>query len=353
MLTDVKNIALLPGDGIGPEVMAEAVKVLRQVERRFGRRFAFREGLVGAAAIAALGDPYPEVTHGLCLSSDAVLFGAVGDPSCDGKAVRPEQGLLAMRKGLGLFANLRPSVAFPSLLHKSPLKVDVVRGVDYVVFRELTGGLYFGASGREGDGAFDTCSYSRGEIRRIARMAFDAAAARRGRLTLVDKANILETSRLWREVVTEMQGEWPSVRLDCLYVDNAAMQLVTNPADFDVILTENMFGDILTDLSAATGGSMGVLPSASLGGHFLFEPVHGSYPQAKGLHIANPVAMILSAAMMLEYAFGWTDEAAAVRRACEASFDAGVVTADLALPGCPAASTGEVGDFIAGALLKN
>ncbi len=348
---EVKHIALLPGDGIGPEVMAEAVKVLDAVGRRFGRSFRYETALVGATAIAAVGNPYPEETHRICLSSDAVLFGAVGDPAYDlnpKAGIRPEQGLLAMRKQLGLFANIRPTVCYPALHRCSPLRPERLDGVDFVVFRELTGGLYFGRRGREGDGlAFDTCTYSREEIRRIARLAFETAMGRRGRLTLVDKSNILETSRLWRDEVQQLQADYPGVQLDFLFVDNAAMQLVTNPAAFDVVLTENMFGDILTDLAAAVAGSMGILPSASLGsGHCLFEPVHGSYPQAKGRNIANPVAMILSAAMMLDYAFGWTEEAKAVQNACEQSFAEGFVTSDLAPEGA-GHTTSEVGDWIA------
>ena len=348
---EVKHIALLPGDGIGPEVMAEAVKVLDAVGRRFGRSFQYETALVGATAIAAVGNPYPEETHQLCLASDAVLFGAVGDPAYDlnpKAGVRPEQGLLAMRKQLGLFANIRPTVCYPALRSCSPLRPERLDGVDFVVFRELTGGLYFGRRGREGDdGAFDTCTYSREEIRRIARLAFETAAGRKGHLTLVDKSNILETSRLWREEVQLLHADYPGVALDFLFVDNAAMQLVTNPAVFDVVLTENMFGDILTDLAAAVAGSMGILPSASLGsGHSLFEPVHGSYPQAKGRNIANPVAMILSAAMMLDYAFGWTEEAKAVQTACEQSFAEGIVTQDLA-PDGTGRTTSEVGDWIA------
>ncbi|MBR3287269.1 MAG: 3-isopropylmalate dehydrogenase [Bacteroidales bacterium] len=348
---EVKHIALLPGDGIGPEVMAEAVKVLDAVGRRFGRSFCYETALVGATAIAAVGNPYPEGTHRICLASDAVLFGAVGDPAYDlnpKAGIRPEQGLLAMRKQLGLFANIRPTVCYPALRRCSPLRPERLDGVDFVVFRELTGGLYFGRRGREGDdGAFDTCIYSREEIRRIARLAFETAMGRRGRLTLVDKSNILETSRLWRDEVQQLQADYPGVQLDFLFVDNAAMQLVTNPAVFDVILTENMFGDILTDLAAAVAGSMGILPSASLGsGHCLFEPVHGSYPQAKGRNIANPVAMILSAAMMLDYAFGWTEEAKAVQGACEQSFAEGFVTQDLAPEGA-GHTTSEVGDWIA------
>jgi 3-isopropylmalate dehydrogenase len=332
---EVKHIALLPGDGIGLEVMAEAVKVLDAVGRRFGRSFRYETALVGATAIAAVGNPYPEETHRICLSSDAVLFGAVGDPAYDlnpKAGIRPEQGLLAMRKQLGLFANIRPTVCYPALRSYSPLRPERLDGVDFVVFRELTGGLYFGRRGREGDGlAFDTCTYSREEIRRIARLAFETAMGRRGRLTLVDKSNILETSRLWRDEVQQLQADYPGVQLDFLFVDNAAMQLVRNPRQFDVIVTSNMFGDILSDEASQLTGSIGMLASASLGdtSRGLYEPIHGSAPDIAGKNLANPIAAILSAAMMLRYSFGLSAEAECIEQAVDRVLERGIRTADL------------------------
>ena len=346
------NIALLPGDGIGPEVTAQAVKAVDAVCRRFGHGVRFTEGLIGAAAIERCGNPYPEETHALCLASDAVLFGAVGDPRYDNDPtakVRPEQGLLAMRKRLGLYANLRPIETFAALVDRSPLKRERVEGADFLCVRELTGGMYFGEKGRrdEGDTAFDTCVYSRAEVERILALAFTYAERRRRHLTVVDKANVLETSRLWRQVAREMAPRYPDVQVDYMYVDNAAMQLIREPKAFDVLVTENTFGDILTDEASCIPGSMGLLASASIGEHTsLFEPIHGSWPQAAGKNIANPLAAILSAAMLFEYAFGRAEEGRAIRAAVAASLDAGVVTEDLAAEGkaCP---TTEVGDWIA------
>ena len=302
------RIALLPGDGIGPEIISEAVKVLDRVAERFGHRITYRRAQVGAAAIDATGDPYPEETHRICQTSDAVLFGAIGDPKYDNdptSKVRPEQGLLRMRKSLGLFANLRPVTLFESLVDRSPLRPEVVRGTDFICVRELTGGLYFGRpQGRDEDGrrAFDTCSYTVEEIDRVLHVAFRLAMSRRRRLTVVDKANVLETSRLWRERAQQVSKECPEVKVDYMFVDNAAMQLIRQPAHFDVIVTENMFGDILTDEASVISGSLGMLASASVGAEVaLFEPIHGSYPQAAGRNIANPMATILSAAMLLEH----------------------------------------------------
>jgi 3-isopropylmalate dehydrogenase len=346
------NIAVLPGDGIGPEIVEQAMKSLKAVCRRFNHKLSFEQALVGACAIDTTGNPYPDETHELCLHSDAVLFGAIGSPKYDNdpKAkVRPEQGLLAMRKQLGLYANIRPVTTFPSLLHKSPLRADLVAGVDLVCIRELTGGIYFGRpQGRSEDGstAYDTCVYSREEIDRIVRLAYGYALRRRRKLTVVDKANVLATSRLWREVTQEIAQEFPQVETEYMFVDNAAMRLIQWPGSFDVMVTENMFGDILTDEASVITGSLGMLPSASIGLHTsVFEPIHGSYPQAAGKNIANPLATILSAALMLEYAFSLHSEAAAIRAAVTASMEAGIVTEDVAQD-LSAHSTSEVGDWI-------
>ena len=346
------KIATLPGDGIGPEVVAQAQKAVDAVCRRFHHEAEYTFGLVGACAIDDCGDPYPEKTHQLCLQSDAVLFGAVGDPKYDNDPtapVRPEQGLLAIRKKLGLYANLRPVETFSSLVDKSPLKKELVDGADFLCIRELTGGMYFGEKGRKdnGDTAFDTCIYSRFEVERILRLAFEYAGRRRKHLTVVDKANVLESSRLWRQVAREMEPQYPEVQVDYMYVDNAAMQLIRCPKFFDVLVTENTFGDILTDEASVISGSMGLLASASIGTHTsLFEPIHGSYPQAAGKNIANPVAAILSAAMMFEYAFGLMEEGKVIRQAVAASLEAGYVTEDL-VPGGASYSTDQVGDWIA------
>ena len=346
------KIATLPGDGIGPEVVAQAQKAVDAVCRRFHHEAEYTFGLVGACAIDDCGDPYPEKTHQLCLQSDAVLFGAVGDPKYDNDPtapVRPEQGLLAIRKKLGLYANLRPVETFSSLVDKSPLKKELVDGADFLCIRELTGGMYFGEKGRKdgGDTAYDTCIYSRFEVERILRLAFEYAGRRRKHLTVVDKANVLESSRLWRQIAREMEPEYPDIQVDYMFVDNAAMQLIRCPKFFDVLVTENTFGDILTDEASCISGSMGLLASASIGTHTsLFEPIHGSYPQAAWKNIANPVAAILSAAMMFEYAFGLMEEGKAIRKAVAASLEKGFVTEDLAA-GAASHSTSEVGDWIA------
>lgn len=347
------KIALLPGDGIGPEIIAQAVGVLNAVEAKYGHKFTYTKALVGACAIDATGNPYPDETHQICLDSDVVLFGAIGDPKYDNNPtskVRPEQGLLAMRKKLGLFANLRPIQLFDSLADRSPLKREVVEGADFVCVRELTSGMYFGEpQGRDEANTYavDTCKYTREEIERIVRLAFDLAGKRRGHLTVVDKANVLETSRLWREVAQGIAPEYPEIKLDYMFVDNAAMQIIRQPTYFDVVVTENMFGDILTDEASVISGSLGMLPSASVGSEVaLFEPIHGSYPQAAGKNIANPMATILSAAMLLEHV-GLTDEGAAVRKAVDAALAAGVVTEDLAQKGEKCYSTSEVGEYIA------
>ncbi|MBO6495684.1 MAG: 3-isopropylmalate dehydrogenase [Roseivirga sp.] len=342
-----KKIGVLPGDGIGPEVVAEAIKVLNAVAEKYGHTFTYSYGDVGAIAIDKTGEPLPDETLAICEQSDAFLFGAIGHPKYDNdpKAkVRPEQGLLKLRKSLGLFANIRPVTAYDSLLYMSPLKTEKIKGVDIVVYRELTGGIYFGEKGRTEDGAYDHCTYSNYEIDRIAHLAFQSAQNRRKHVTLVDKANVLETSRLWRERVTEIAKEYPEVKLDAMFVDNAAMQMIQNPKQFDVILTENMFGDIISDEASVIGGSLGLLPSASVGDKTaMFEPIHGSYPQATGQNIANPLATILSAAMMLDH-LGLIDEAIEVRQAVNASLRNGMVTSDLAKE--QSYGTDRVGDFI-------
>ena len=346
------RIAKLPGDGIGPEVVEQAVKAVDAVCRKFGHEVEYTFGYVGACAIDRFGNAYPEETHNLCMNSDAVLFGAVGDPKYDNDPtapVRPEQGLLAIRKQLGLYANLRPVETFKGLVEKSPLKKELVDGADFLCIRELTGGMYFGEKGRKdnGDTAYDTCIYSRNEVERILKLAFEYAMRRRKHLTVVDKANVLESSRLWRQVAKEMEPQYPEVQVDYMFVDNAAMQLIRCPKFFDVMVTENTFGDILTDEASCISGSMGLLASASIGAHTsLFEPIHGSYPQAAGKDIANPVAAILSAAMMFEYAFGLMEEGKAIRKAVAASIEAGAVTEDLAGDG-KALGTSAVGDWIA------
>ncbi|MBO7606342.1 MAG: 3-isopropylmalate dehydrogenase [Paludibacteraceae bacterium] len=346
------NLAILPGDGIGPEVVSVALNVVKKVCERFGHSLTYDSALVGACAIDACGDPYPEDTHALCMKADAVLFGAVGDPRFDNNPtskVRPEQGLLAMRKKLGLYANLRPVETYPSLVGQSPLKEEVVSGADFLCIRELTGGMYFGEKGRKENGtvAYDTCIYSTEEIRRILKLAFEYAMRRQKHLTVVDKANVLESSRLWREVAQSMEKDYPEVKTDYMFVDNAAMQLVRCPKFFDVMVTENTFGDILTDEASVIAGSMGLLASASIGTHTsLFEPIHGSYPQAAGKDIANPLAAVLSAAMMFEYAFNAKEEGATIRCAVAASLEEGIVTEDLAAKGAKAYKTSEVGKWL-------
>jgi 3-isopropylmalate dehydrogenase len=329
-----KKIAVILGDGIGPEVTQQSIKVLDAVAKHYNHKFHYSFGLMGADAIDKTGNPLPDETIELCLNSDAVLFGAIGHPKYDNDPsakVRPEQGLLKLRKSLQLFANIRPVNTFPTLQHLSPLKAKNLEGVDCVIYRELTGGIYFGAKNLSDDGttASDECSYSATEIERIAHLAFKAAQKRRKKLTLVDKANVLETSRLWRKVVQEMASQYPDVTVDFLFVDNAAMQLIVNPKQFDVILTENMFGDILSDEASVITGSLGLLPSASVGnGGALFEPIHGSYPQAAGKDIANPLGSILSAAMLLDH-FGLHTEAAKVRSAVQWTLDNSFVTKDI------------------------
>jgi len=353
------NIAVLPGDGIGPEIIEQALRVVNVVCAKFGHILHYQTALIGACAIETEGNPYPEKTHKLCMQSDAVLFGAIGSPKYDNDpsaTIRPEQGLLAMRKRLGLYANIRPITTFKPLLHKSPLRADLVEGVDFVCIRELTGGLYFGRpQGRSEDGltAYDTCVYSRDEIVRIVRLAYDYSKRRRRKLTVVDKANVLATSRLWRETVKCIANEFPEIETEYMFVDNAAMRLIQYPNSFDVIVTENMFGDILTDEASVITGSLGMLPSASIGLHTsVYEPIHGSYPQAAGKNIANPLATILSAALMLEYSFNMHKEAKTIRDAVNETISEGVVTEDIALNAKPYA-TSEVGDRIVELILSN
>ena len=326
------DIVLLPGDGVGPEVAAAAHTVLGAVGRRFGHTFAFAEHVIGGAALDATGEPLPAATLDACLAADAVFLGAVGGPKWDGAARRPEQGLLAIRKAMGLFANLRPTVVDAPLIDRSPLKAEAVRGVDILIVRELTGGVYFGERTRTADSASDLCTYSVAEIERVADVAFKAAQGRRGRLTSVDKANVLETSRLWRETVIRLHRDrYPDVALEHGLVDSAAMKLITDPRAYDVILTENMFGDILSDEASVLAGSIGLLGSASLGagGPGLFEPIHGSAPDIAGLDKANPIGAIRSAAMLLRYGLKLADEADAVEAAVGAAIAAGELTADV------------------------
>jgi 3-isopropylmalate dehydrogenase len=329
-----KNIVVIEGDGIGPEVTRQSVKVLNAIAECFHHEFHYRYYLMGATAIDKTGNPLPDETIEAALQSDAILLGAVGHPKYDNNPsskIRPEQGLLRLRKSLQVFANIRPILSYPSLNHLSPLKAKNTEGVDFVIFRELTGGIYFGKKETNAaqTEAIDECIYSREEIERIARLAFKQALLRRKKLTLVDKANVLETSRLWRKVVQDLATEYPEVKVDFLHVDNAAMQLMLNPKQFDVLLTDNMFGDILSDEASVITGTLGLLPSASIGkSNALFEPIHGSFPQAAGKDIANPLGSILSAAMMLDH-FGLQPEAAMIREAVGWTLSNGFVTKDI------------------------
>ena len=329
-----KKIAVILGDGIGPEVTQQSMKVLNAIGKRFGHSFEYSYGLMGADAIDKTGNPLPDETIATCLACDAILFGAIGHPKYDNDPtakVRPEQGLLKLRKELQLFANIRPISTYQALHHLSPLKSKQLKHVDFVIFRELTGGIYFGKKELSEDGltATDDCTYTRDEIERVSHLAFQYAQKRKKKLTLVDKANVLETSRLWRKVVQEIAAQYSDVAVDYMFVDNAAMQIIINPAQFDVVLTENMFGDIISDEASVLSGSLGLLPSASVGNKTaLFEPIHGSYPQAAGKDIANPLGSILSAAMMLDH-FQLTTEAKAVRDAVAWTLSHGFVTKDI------------------------
>ena len=344
------NIALLAGDGIGPEVIDQAVKVSNAIASKFSHEINWIPALTGAAAIDAVGDPYPDETHEICANADAVLFGAIGHPKYDNDPsakVRPEQGLLKMRKKLGLFANIRPTFTFPSLIDNSPLKRERIEGTDLVFLRELTSGIYFGERGRldNGETAFDTCTYKRSEVIRLARKGFELAMTRSKKLCCVDKANVLETSRLWRETVQGLEKEYPEVEVSYEFVDAVAMRLVQWPNSYDVLITENLFGDILTDEASVISGSMGLMPSASVGDNAaLFEPIHGSYPQATGKNIANPLATILSAAMLFDH-FNLTKEAQAIRDVVNKSLAEKIVTEDLA-QNTKAYKTSEVGDWL-------
>ncbi len=349
------RIAVIAGDGIGPEVTAEAVRVLQTVAARFGHEFTLLDAPFGGAAIDLHGDPLPQSTLELCLGADAVLLGAIGGPkwSAPQLKVRPEQGLLRLRKELGVYANLRPVSLYPALREASTLKSEVLEGVDLVFVRELTGGSYFGAKTRTADTASDLCTYSVVEVERVVRVAARLAMTRRCKLTSIDKANVLETSRLWREVTERVvHAEFPAVQLEHMLVDSAAMHLIRRPRDFDVAVTENLFGDILTDEASMLAGSLGLLPSASLGNgrRGLYEPIHGSAPDIAGKGIANPIGAILSAAMLLRLSLGLEAEAAAVEAAVAAAIAAGLRTPDIAAPGTPAASTRETGSAVAARL---
>lgn len=343
------KIAVLAGDGIGPEISAQGVAVMSAVCEKFGHKVTYKDALVGAAAIDAVGDPFPEETYRVCKEADAVLFSSVGDTKFDNDPsakVRPEQGLLAMRKKLGLFANIRPVQTFKCLVHKSPLKDELVSGADFICIRELTGGMYFGEKHEGDDMAYDTNKYTRPEVERILKVAYEYAQRRRKHLTVVDKANVLASSRLWRKVAQEMAPQYPDVTTDYMYVDNAAMRMIQEPTFFDVMVTENTFGDILTDEGSCITGSMGLLPSASTGESTpVFEPIHGSWPQAKGLNIANPLAQILSVAMLFEY-FGLQAEGDLIRRAVDASLDENVRTPEIQVEGGDKFGTKEVGAWI-------
>ena len=349
------KIAVLPGDGVGTEVTAQAVRVLQAVGSCFQKEFAFTEGLVGGAAYDATGSPLPKETLELCLASDAILFGAAGGAKWDSLPahLRPEAGgILSLRKELGLFANLRPVMVFSSLENASTLKPEIVAGIDLIIVRELTGGLYFGEKYREdlpdgGTKVVDTLEYTSAEIERIIRVAFDLAGKRRGKVTSVDKANVLESSRLWREIATAVGRDYPDISLNHMYVDNCAMQLVRNPGQFDVLVTENMFGDILSDQASVLSGSLGMLASASLGGQTaLYEPVHGSAPDIAGQQLANPIASILSAAMLLRFSFDLDEEASCIEKAVTSVLNQGYRTADLMEQGKTRVNTAEMADLI-------
>ena len=351
------KLALLAGDGIGPEVINQAVKVCNSIAQKFDHEIKWMPALTGADAIDKLGDPYPDKTHQICLEADAILFGAIGHPRFDNDpsaSIRPEQGLLKMRKRLGLFANIRPTFTFSSLINNSPLKKERIEGTDLVFLRELTGGIYFGERGRKDNGntAFDTCTYSRNEIERLAKKGFELAMNRRKKLCCVDKANVLESSRLWRETVQAMEKDYPEVEVSYEFVDAVAMRLVQWPNSYDVLITENLFGDILTDEASVISGSMGLMPSASVGIDVgLYEPIHGSFPQAAGKDIANPLATILSAAMMFEMSFGLKEEGAFIRKVVNDSLAEKVVTEDLVEVGGKKYKTSEVGNYLAQKIL--
>ena len=349
------KIAILPGDGIGPEIMKQGITVVNAIAEKFKHVITYEEALCGAHAIDEVGDPFPNTTFEVCKNADAVLFAAVGHPKFDNDPtakVRPEQGLLAMRKKLGLYANIRPIQTFDCLIHKSPLREELVRGADFICIRELTGGMYFGEKYQDNDKAFDTNLYTRSEVERILHVAFDYARRRNRHLTVVDKANVLASSRLWRQIAKELEPQYPDVNVDYMFVDNAAMRMISEPRFFDVMVTENTFGDIITDEASCISGSMGLLPSASIGESTpVFEPVHGSWPQATGKNIANPIAQILSAAMLFEY-FGLKAEGTLIRKAVDASLDAGIRTPEIQISGAHQYGTCEVGTWIADYIRK-
>lgn len=350
------KIAVLAGDGIGPEISAVGVDVMTAVCKKFGHDVSYEYAICGADAIDKVGNPFPDETFETCKRADAVLFSAVGDPKFDNNpkaTVRPEQGLLAMRKKLGLFANIRPVQTFDCLLHKSPLRKELVEGADFICIRELTGGMYFGEKYQDNDKAYDTNYYTRPEIERILKVAFEYALKRNKHLTVVDKANVLASSRLWRQIAQEMAPNYPEVTTDYMYVDNAAMRMIQEPTFFDVMVTENTFGDILTDEGSVITGSMGLLPSASIGESTpVFEPIHGSWPQAKGLNIANPLAQVLSVAMLFEY-FNLKAEGELIRRAVDASLDANVRTPEIQVEGAAKYGTKEIGEWLVDYIEQN
>lgn len=345
------KIAKLAGDGIGPEVINEAVKVCNTVAKKFNHKITWNDGLIGADAIDKVGDPYPLKTHEICLESDAILFGAIGDPKYDNNPnakIRPEQGLLSMRKKLGLYANIRPTFTFESLIENSPLKKEIIAGTNLIFVRELTGGIYFGKKGRTNKNmsAYDTCNYSVDEIVRLAKVGFDLASKRSKKLCCVDKANVMETSRLWRETIQSMEKDYPEIEVSYEFVDAVAMRLIQWPNNYDVLITENLFGDILTDEASVISGSMGLMPSASIGKKMsLYEPIHGSYPEAAGKNIANPLATILSAAMMFENSFDLKEEAQLIKDSVVDSLDKKIATVDIFKDN--SYTTSQVGDWIA------
>ncbi len=352
------NIAILAGDGIGPEITNEAIKVCNAIGKKFNHNINWKKALTGAAAIDKYNDPYPDETHEICKEADSILFGAIGHPKYDNNPsakIRPEQGLLKMRKKLGLFANIRPTFTFQSLINKSPLKREIINGTDLIFVRELTSGIYFGKNGRKDNGntAFDTCTYKRNEIIRLARKGFELAMKRSKKLCCVDKANVLESSRLWRETVQSMERDYPEVQVSYEFVDAIAMRLIQWPTTYDVLITENLFGDILTDEASVISGSMGLMPSASIGDkNSLFEPIHGSFPQATGKNIANPLAMILSASMMFDMAFNLKDEAKCIKKAVEKSLEKEILTEDLIDNKEKAFKTSDVGTFLTKQILS-
>ena len=345
------KIAILPGDGVGPEVTEQGIKVLEAVAQKFNHNFSFTKGLVGGSAMDENKNPLPEETLELCKNSDAILFGAIGDPKYEKNPdvkIRPEEGLLKLRKELGLYANIRPLKVYEPLMHKSPIKEKVIKNTDFVIYRELNGGIYYGDKQYDENKqtASDPCNYSAVEIDRIAHMAFKAAVKRRKKLTLVDKANVLQTSRLWRNRVKELAKQYPDVSVDYLYVDNAAMKIIVNPRQFDVILTDNMYGDILSDESSVISGSIGLLASTSMGDQYvLFEPIHGSFPELKGKNTANPLATILSVALLMEH-FKLYEESDAIKNAVEKSIELNITTPDINSTK-KFAHTSNVGDFVA------